>query len=246
MKVLLIEDEKLAAERLIRLLEKQLTDIQLVDTIDTVKESIVFFRKPPELDLIFCDVQLADGICFDIFNEVEVKYPIIFTTAYDQYSIEAFKVNSVQYLLKPIAEESLSAALEKYSDFYESFDWNKLRKWLQGEDKKILVRSGVKMMARKASEIALFVVQNKIVYAQEMESGKSFMTDYTLEELESEILDARQFFRVNRSCIINQQAIEGIVPHSGQRYLVSLRSDNTFDPIVSREKVKEFKQWYLE
>jgi DNA-binding LytR/AlgR family response regulator len=248
MNVLIIEDEKLASDRLSRMLKAEIPDLIIADVLQTVRAAIDWFQKSPQLDLIFCDIHLADGKCFEIFETVEVNFPIIFTTAYDQYSIDAFRYNSVQYLLKPISKESLQQSLQKFQTYHQPLNWHALKNWLSQEDndRKILMRSGVHIISKKCSEIAAFYVKHKVVYGLDRESGKSYIVDHTLESLEQDVISPKSFFRINRSAIVQNDAIASITPTGGQRYLVNLKTDHNFELVVSREKVREFKKWYLE
>ncbi|MEM6643707.1 MAG: response regulator transcription factor [Bacteroidota bacterium] len=254
MKTLILEDEPLAAERLQRIIEKNFATIEVVDSLDTVKSAVKFLEeREDELDFIFCDIHLADGSSFEIFEQIEVKTPIIFTTAYDQYSIDAFQVNSIQYLLKPIKEEDVIKAVKKYENIQQQkasqIKLDDLKKILispqEPSTKRFLVKSGMRLIPKKNSDIALFYIENKVVHVLDKNDGKSYITDFTLEELEQEHIDSSQFFRINRKQIINAEVIRAMKPYVGQRLSLELTIRNTFDIIVSREKVTQFKKWFV-
>ena len=254
MNTLIIEDEQLAVDRLSRIIHKNFDEISILESIDTVRDSVSYLAdNSAEIDLIFCDIHLADGSSFEIFDQVDIDTPVIFTTAYDQYSIDAFKVNSIQYLLKPIKENEVVEAVGKYEKYHTitpKIKLDELRKILvnpkETEPRRFLVKSGLKLIPKKPDEIALFYVDNKIVYAFDANEGKSYMTDFTLEELEQKHLDDAQFFRVNRKQIINCDTITAMKPYPGQRLILDLSVRSTFDIIVSREKVTQFKKWFTE
>jgi len=247
LKVVLIEDERLASDRLTRLLQQVVEQVEVLQVLETVRESIRYFQTVKHFDLVFCDIHLADGKCFEIFSEIEISQPIIFTTAYNQYSIDAFDYNSIQYLLKPISREELEMAIKKYRTFHRPVDSSVLSQLMRQQQppRKILLKAGMKMMSRHAEDISLFYVKNKIVFAQEIASQKSYVTDYRVEDLVKYLAQQEDWFRVNRGCLVNRTAIDAIIPFEGQRYLVNLKTQHNFDIIVSRDKVKAFKQWYI-
>jgi len=255
MRALIIEDEPLAAERLQRLIEDNFNDIEVLGSIDTVKESISYLTKNKEnLDLVFCDIHLADGLSFEIFQNIEVDTPVIFTTAYDEYSIDAFKVNSIQYLLKPIQEKDVIEAIDKYEKYFSQRvsapDFSQLRQFFKASEhqqpKRFLVKSGLRLIPKKADEIAIFYTDNKIVHALDLNEGKIYLTDFTLEELEERHLDTSKFFRINRKQILNIESITSMKPYTGQRLSIDLSVRCNFDIIVSREKVTQFKKWFTD
>lgn len=252
MKSLIIEDEHLAADRLQRIINKNFKDMEVVESLDTVRDGVDYLSKhETDLDLIFCDIHLADGSCFEIFEEVHVKTPIIFTTAYDQYSMDAFKVNSVHYLLKPLKEKDVIAAVNKYELFQghknENINLSDL-KALFGKpkeaNKRFLVKSGMKLIPKRTEEVALFYIDNKVVHVLDRNDGKSYLTDFTLEEIEKDFTNSDQFFRINRKQIVNMEVIDAMKPYVGQRLSLELGVRNNFDIIVSREKVTQFKKWF--
>lgn len=250
MNVLIVEDEIFAAERLERILKKRFPYINVIGQTDTIRDTVAFLTNAAkEPDLIFCDIQLADGLSFEIFKQVQTEKPIIFTTAYEEHSIEAFNVNSVHYLLKPINEEALAAAIEKYEKVHgnknQSLDMETVSKLLPKKQKRFLVRAGIKLIPKKEEEISIFFIGNKVVQLLDRE-GKSFLTDFSLEELEKEELSQDHFFRINRKYLVNKESIASIKPHENQRLLLTLNIPNRFELVVSREKVSEFKKWFLD
>ncbi len=253
MRTLIIEDEHLAAERLQRIIQKNFQNMEVLESLDTVKDGVEYLTEHAEdLDLIFCDIHLADGSSFEIFEKIDVKTPIIFTTAYDQYSLDAFNVNSVHYLLKPIEEKEVIDAVKKYERFQGSqnpnFRLSDLKDLLtipkKTDKKHLLVKSGMKLIPKKVEEIALFYIDNKVVHVVDIKDGKSYLTDFNLEEIEQNQTNPDQFFRINRKQIINMEAITAMKPYIGQRLTIDVAVKCNFDIIVSREKVTQFKKWF--
>lgn len=245
MKVVIIEDEKPAARKLERMLG-QFPEFQLGATLHSVEEAVEWFCKNEHPKLIFSDIVLGDGLSFDIFEKVPTKSFIIYTTAFDQYTLKAFKLNSIDYLLKPISEEDLLQAIEKFKSFLPSEEPNNAQylKALIKEEKpqlsRILVKIGYNLKVLKVEEISCFYSENKIVYAQTLE--RSFPTDFTLDELE-EVLEDNKFFRVNRQFIIHSEFIKNI--HTSPHYKVELMTQPSEEITVSRERVKDFKEWLV-
>ena len=255
MKTLILEDEHLAADRLQRIINDNFEDMEVMEAIDTVKDGTQYLSSHQEdLDLIFCDIHLADGSSFEIFDQVKVKTPVIFTTAYDQYSIDAFKVNSVHYLLKPLKEKEVIEAVNKLellnAHKQPEIRLGDLKKILlnpsEEPSKRFLVKSGLKLIPKKTEDLALFYIENKVVHALDQLDGKSYLVDYSLDELEHKLLDGKLFFRVNRKQIVNMECIAAMKPHHGQRLSLDLSLRNNFDIIVSREKVTQFKKWFTD
>ena len=251
MKVLVIEDEQLAAERLAKIIHQVDENIEVIDYFDTIRDSVKFLNtKQSDIDLLFCDIHLADGSSFEIFTQVEVTKPVIFTTAYDEYSIKAFEVNSVDYLLKPIKAKEVEQSLKKYEKYHGNngtLDISTIEKLLdkKGSAKRFLVKNGIKLIPKKMGEMAVFYIENKMVHFIDFTEGKKFIIDFTLDELMDKELDPSLFFRINRKQIINIESIETIRPHFGQRLSLTLNVPaNHLELIVSREKVNEFKRWF--
>jgi len=242
-KTIIIEDEKPAARKLERLLGL-FADLELIATINSVEEGIEFFRNNEHPDLIFSDIVLGDGLSFDIFEKVPTKSFIIYTTAFDQYTLKAFKLNSIDYLLKPITEEDLKSAIEKYKSFLpqeQSYNDLNLKELIKKETPKlsrIVAKIGYNLKIIQIEEVSCFYSENKIVYAQTSE--RSFPTDFTLDELQ-EVLDYEKFFRVNRQFIINLNFIKNI--HTSPYYKVEIQFQPEEEITVSRERVKDFKDW---
>lgn len=242
-RTVIIEDEKPAARRLERLLGL-FPDLQLVATLNSVEEGVEWFTEHSHPDLIFSDIVLGDGLSFDIFEKVPSKSFIIYTTAFDQYTLKAFKLNSIDYLLKPIMEEDLQKAIDKYKSFLPAESNHNLKeiKSLIKEEKqkltRVLVKIGYNLKIVQTDEVSCFFSENKIVYLQTKE--RTFPTDFTLDELQ-EILDEKSFFRVNRQFIINSNYIKNI--HTSPYYKVEMEFQPQEEITVSRDRVKVFKDW---
>lgn len=242
-KTVIIEDEKPAARKLERLLSL-FPDLELVATINSVVEGVSWFSGNDHPHLIFSDIVLGDGLSFDIFEKIPTKSFIIYTTAFDQYTLKAFKLNSIDYLLKPIMQEDLQNAIDKYKSFLPSDDNHNLKeiKSLIKEEKqklsRILVKIGYNLKIVQTDEVSCFYSENKIVYLQTKE--RSFPTDFTLDELQ-EVLDEKCFFRVNRQFIINSDYIKNI--HTSPYYKVDMEFQPEEEITVSRDRVKDFKDW---
>ena len=242
-KTLIIEDEKPAARKLERLING-IADLELVATLNSVEEGVEWFQNNPHPDLIFSDIVLGDGLSFDIFEKVPTKSFMIYTTAFDQYTLKAFKLNSIDYLLKPIMEEDLEKAVTKYKSFLPSEgSYNTLEiKSLIKEDKqklsRILVKIGYNLKIVQTNEVSCFYSENKIVYLQTKE--RVYPTDFTLDDLQ-EVLDCKKFFRVNRQFMISSDYISNI--HTSPYYKVDLTYQPDEEITVSRDRVKDFKEW---
>lgn len=249
MKIVIIEDEKPAARRLARMVEGSgLMDIQL---LHSVEESISWFRENAEPDLLFLDIQLSDGLSFEIFDSVAITAPIIFTTAYDEYALRAFKLNSIDYLLKPIDEGELEAAITKFRNQAAAatpvqFDFEEIRKLLinpldREYKKRFTVRVGQHLKIISVSEIECFFSENKGTYAATQE-GRIYLLDLTLEQLEND-LEPETFFRVSRKFYVNINHIKDIISYSNSRLKLVLNRFSESEIIVARERVRDFKTW---
>ena len=244
-KTIIIEDEKPAARKLERMLS-EFPDIDLIAKIESVEDGIAWFSENEHPQLIFSDIVLGDGLSFDIFEKIPTKAFIIYTTAFDQYTLKAFKLNSIDYLLKPIMDEDLGAAIEKSRSFIPSNNEVNSQeiKELIKKDKstlsRILVKIGYNLKIVHTSEISCFYSENKIVYLQTQE--RAYPSDFTLDEL-SEVLDNQKFFRTNRQFIINSDYIKNI--HTSPNYKVELNFQPEEEITVSRERVKDFKDWLV-
>lgn len=248
MKAIIIEDEKLNSDHLMALLKRIDASIEIVDVIDTVKKSIALFQKGIQVDLLFVDIHLADGLSFDIFKKVEIHTPVIFTTAYDEYAIKAFKLNSVDYLLKPVALEELKQAIDKFRKLNVSQQSISIEKLLEAYShsnksykNRFMVKMGETINSIKVEQIAHFIAEDKITLLVTSEN-KRYPIDYTLDELE-QLLEPKLFFRINRKVIINlEQAQKSHVYFNGR---LKINSSILLDEsaVVSRERVNDFKLW---
>jgi len=252
MRVLIIEDEYLAAEELSEMLLDIQPRIQIMDKIDTVKNAIKWLKSPKaqDIDLIFLDIHLADGNSFGIFEAVKVKTPIIFTTAYDQYAIKAFKLNSIDYLLKPIDKDDLADSLQKYEDIHASnsnptIDYTSLveavRKKETNYQKRFIVTTGEKIKSILTKDVAYFMSEGKYLHMTTKE-GRRYIIDFTLAKLEV-VLPPDHFFRINRKFIISFDAIENMINYSKSRVKVELNPPSAIDAIVSVDRSGSFKKW---
>lgn len=252
MKTIIIEDEKPAARRLHRMLAE--FGVTVSTMLYSVEEAIDWFQNNEHPDLIFLDIQLSDGLSFEIFDVIEVHSAIIFTTAFDEYALQAFKLNSIDYLLKPIDDDDLENAVKKYRlRFKASAEPNKIA--LDFEDiKKLLVnplereykkrftaRVGQHLKIINAEDVECFYSENKGTYAATKE-GRNYLLDTTLEQLEGE-LKPQVFFRVSRKYYINIAYIKDIISYTNSRLQLKLKHHPDFEIIVSREKVKDFRLW---
>lgn len=249
MKVAIIEDENPAAERLIRYLSKYDADLEVMVRLPSVQQSVQWLQKHQlELDLIFMDIQLTDGISFEIFQHIELNRPVIFTTAYDEYAIDAFQVNSIDYLLKPITYTKLTQAMKKLASLREQFSPNvalsPLIRSLEAKPSykhRFLVRIGNRIQAISTEEIALLYAEGRTVFLL-TRNQKKFILEYRLQELE-ELLDPRQFFRVNRTFMLPVHGIQEVLVHSNSRLRITPLIQFDKEIIVSRDKVGAFKEW---
>jgi DNA-binding LytR/AlgR family response regulator len=246
MKVLLIEDELPAARQMAKLLQAARPHFQIIETLDAVESAVRWLRTFSPPDLIFMDIQIADGLSFDIFKQVEIKSPVVFTTAFDQYAVQAFKVSAVDYLLKPVDPEDLEIALQKIDNQRNKptgLDLEALSKFFQKPNYKdrFLVKSGQQLTFLAASDIAFFRSSEGLTQAYTF-GGKKHFVEHTLEELER-LLDPRDFFRVGRALTLRLEAIHKIHPHLNGRLKIEIQPAAPEDVFVSRERVGEFKAW---
>ena len=244
-KTVIIEDEKPAARKLQRLISL-FPDLEVVAMLHSVEEGLEWFQNNAHPDLIFSDIVLGDGLSFDIFEKIPTRSFMIYTTAFDQYTLKAFKLNSIDYLLKPIMEEDLEKAINKFKSFLPSELANNSVeiKSLIKEDKqklsRILVKIGYNLKIIQTDEVSCFYSENKIVYLQTKE--RNYPTDFTLDELQ-ELLDEKKFFRVNRQFMINSNFIKNI--HTSPYYKVEMEFQPEEEITVSRDRVKDFKDWLV-
>lgn len=246
MKIIIIEDEKIAAERLAEMLKELNVEVEILAILSSIKESVEWL-KDNRADLIFLDIHLADGISFSIFDFVKITTPIIFTSAYEKYAIRAFQLNSIDYLLKPIRKGDLAAALEKIDNLKSELnrDYSEISKSIQEEKvfkKRFLVQVGNKLKNIKCSEIAYFYSSNKNIFFKTFD-GMLYPVDSSLEALER-VLDQNEFFRINRQYIINIDSIAGMTAWSRSRVKLTLKPNpDESDIIVSIERATDFKNW---
>jgi DNA-binding LytR/AlgR family response regulator len=248
MKVLIIEDEHLAADKLSRMLYELDPDIQILALLESVSESADWLSSNPAPDLIFMDIQLDDGISFEIFDSVKISTPVIFTTAYNEYAIKAFKVNSVDYLLKPYTTKDLKLAINKYKELHEgqhfqSEKFDHLYRQLVKEYKtRFFVKIGTHFHSISVDEIACFFIRDRATFIKTL-IGKNFDIDYSLDQVQK-LIDPARFFRINRNYAINIDSIADIISYSSNRLKVVLKNfEHLDDLLVSREKTSDFKKW---
>ena len=257
LRALIVEDEPLAARRLADMLARQSESVQVLGTAESVAQAVELLQTGPAPDVLFLDIHLADGLSFEIFELAPVRCPVIFTTAYDQYALQAFKVNSVDYLLKPIDEEELAAALRKLRErlpaaqLVPAFDPVLLAQLVQQMQQttssvayktQFVVRVGEHLKVVPVDQIAYFFSLEKATFLQTTE-GRKFVVDYTMDQLET-LLDPRRFFRLNRAYLAQQSAIQDIIHYTNSRLQTVLKplAPDT-QVLVSREKVNVFKSW---
>lgn len=251
MNILIVEDEQLAAENLVTELMKAEPTVKVLGVIETVRAAVDWLNTHPAPDLILMDIQLADGLSFEIFSLTYVPCPVVFTTAFEEYAIRAFKVNSIDYLLKPVKATDISFALEKFRVYQASsrgisppgnFPVDKAMQMLGTRYKsRFLVRAGEHIRPLKVSDIQCLYSLGKATFLMD-ERGASYDIAYSLEQLEL-LLDPVHFFRINRKYIINSAAIRDIIAYSGSRLRIVLHKFNEDDLVVSRSRVNDFKSW---
>ncbi len=247
MNCLILEDEKVAAEKLVGLIKKYDPSINITEIIQSVEDAVQWLNTHRSPDLIFMDIQLSDGLSFEIFEQTVVKIPVIFTTAYDEYTLKAFKVNSIDYLLKPISLDELKNAIDKYKEnnlpkevpaqVFESIMQSLTKKYKC----KFVIKVGEHIKVFTTQDIQCFYSMEKYNFLQN-NAGRDYAINYSLDQLE-ELLDPKRFFRINRSFIVSSSSISDIISFSNSRLKVKLHSNKSDDLIVSREKVQDFKKW---
>ncbi len=250
MRVLIIEDEVMAAERLEAMIRKAIPGVDILGILDSISSAVPWFTENEAPDLAFFDIQLADGLSFEVFEKAEVGCPVIFTTAFDEYALKAFKVNSIDYLLKPIDYDELKTAIDKYRSLNDgqpisiprSQDIDAVLKMLTRKYKaRFVVKVGERIRSVPVEEIQCFYSMDKASYLQTADN-RHYVMDDSLEQVEG-LVDPEKYFRVSRKFIIALEAIEDIISYSNSRLKISLKQPAEEDIIVSREKVKEFKGW---
>ena len=247
MNCLIVEDEKVAAERLVGLIKKYDPSIDVTEIVQSVRLAVQWLNTHQAPDLIFMDIQLADGLSFEIFEQTIVKTPVIFTTAYDEYALKAFKVNSIDYLLKPIDPDELKNAIEKFKEsnspkeipaqVFDSIMHSLTKKYKN----KFVMNVGEHIKVFTTEDIQCFYSIEKCTFLQN-NPGRDYGVNYSLDQLE-DLLDPAQFFRINRKFIVSLSAISDIISYSNSRLKVKLHSNESNDLIVSREKVQDFRKW---
>lgn len=247
MKIVIIEDEHLAAEKLERYLLKCDPTNSIIAKLTSIKEAVNWFSDAAEFDVVFMDIQLTDGLSFEIFNQVAINKPVVFTTAFDEYAVDAFKVNSIDYILKPITFTDVSKAMHKLKSMYTIFAQHQVTAVQELIEKKkskdrFLVRIGNHIHSIQTAAIALFYAEGRTVYLVTLEN-KKYIVDYKLEEL-TDLLQTTQFYRVNRSFIVSIHAISDVVVYSNSRLKISPKVNLEKEIIVSRERVTAFKKWF--
>ncbi|MEL6558010.1 MAG: LytTR family DNA-binding domain-containing protein [Bacteroidota bacterium] len=251
MKALIVEDENLAAKRLTSLILELRPEWEVTKRTDSIEDTVEFLSNH-KVDIVFLDIQLSDGVSFEIFNRVEIKVPIVFTTAYDEYAIKAFKVNSVDYLLKPLDKNELENAILKFEDAHhqeavpqQAYDQalmqNLLKQLTTNYKERFVIKIGEHIKTVPVNHILYFISLEKVTYLI-ANDGKRYIVDFTLDRVE-ELLDPKMFYRINRKMIIHDQSIEDIVSFSNSRLKLFLAHCDNQDTIVARERVPDFKNW---
>lgn len=242
MNAIIIEDELPARAKLVAMLQAIDSKIRIVAQLGSVKDSLEWLEKNKEPDLAFVDIQLSDDHSFEIFRKHPVKFPVIFTTAYDKYMLASFEFNSIDYLLKPITEENLKRSLAKIQNLEQHFTQGNLLKLIQQQPAKgrLVARKGTEFVALNKDEIAYFFSEHKIVFVRDFQ-GRQMIIDKNLTELETE-LDNQLFFRINRKFIVQQKSIDRFKPDSG-KIQIFLKPEMKEEIFVSKETAPEFRKW---
>lgn len=247
MKVLIVEDEPMAQANLCRTLLKCYSDIEVVGMTSSVNETVSWLRTPGnDPDVIFMDVELSDGDCFEVFREVDVNAKVVMTTAYDNYAVRAFEVNSIDYLLKPIEKDALDRAVERCRRVSSNTDVGALLRTISGPSSgdykhRFMVRLNDKILPVPVSGIAYFISEDKVTWMY-TDEGAKYILDQSLDILSSQ-LDPAEFFRVSRSCIIASSAVKSIVKLQGGRLKINPRPDTSSEILVSRSRSDDFLTW---
>jgi DNA-binding LytR/AlgR family response regulator len=251
MNVLIAEDEALAAERIRALLQACEPDFTIVDQVDSVEDLAGFFNAGKSVDLLLLDIQLADGKSFEVFTKAKIETPIIFTTAYNQYALDAFKQFSVDYLLKPIQQEDLNKAISKFKKLtgvksIAQTDWQKLQKLLNQRShsykERFIIKSGNKLQFKTTDEIAYFLAEGKEAYLVSKKESRKYIIENTLEELE-QLLNPQQFFRISRKHIVNVASISEVKGRISTQLEIRLAQQMEQPLTVSRDRAHDFKRW---
>jgi DNA-binding LytR/AlgR family response regulator len=249
MNVLIVENEKPASEKLQRLLKQTDESVAIAGVTETVEATVNWLLGNPAPDLIFMDIQLDDGICFELFDTIKVETPVIFTTAYNEYALQAFRVNSVDYLLKPIEEEALIQAMDKYRNYHSNIHGESLKQLLSELNRqfrnRFLIKIGSHFRSVQVKDVCFFYIVERAAFLRTL-SGKEYPMEASLDYIQKS-LDPEKFFRINRNCLLNIDAISDIISYSSSRLQIKL-IDKITSPdesylVVSREKVSLFKRW---
>ncbi|HMU44892.1 MAG TPA: LytTR family DNA-binding domain-containing protein [Chitinophagaceae bacterium] len=247
MKIVIVEDEKLAAERLITLLREYDSSVEVAACLESIEESVEYLNLNPHPDLLLLDIHLADGHSFEIFRHVNYNRPVIFITAFDQYALDAFQLLSIDYILKPVSLESLAKAMNKYRSLAGTFkpiDFSRLNPGIQQArfKKRFLGKVGQRLFFIDVQDVAFFQADNKIVHLVDKE-GNKYLIDHTMEKLEEQ-LNPENFFRLSRKFIVNIDAIHQVKPYCNSRLKLSVKgAAATEDMVISRDRVPHFKMW---
>jgi DNA-binding LytR/AlgR family response regulator len=247
MKLIIVEDEKLAAERLKMLVKEYDPAIEVISCFESVEEAVQYLRHHAAPDLLLLDIHLSDGHSFEIFNQVNYNGPVIFTTAYEQYALDAFKMFSIDYILKPVTLEALANALNKFRNISSGiapFNYQQLLPQLTSKDykKRFLGKVGQRLFFVETNDIAYFQADNKVVYLIDKD-GNRYVVEHTMEKLAA-LLNPQEFFRLNRRYIVRISAIQQVKPYFNGRLKLSLKGTSQPDEmVISRERVSEFKVW---
>jgi two-component system, LytTR family, response regulator LytT len=253
MKVIIVEDEPLALQRIKSIIHENKPGWEIVSTAQSIKELLAIFDKGLNFDLMICDIHLADGLSFKAFKGKKIDFPIIFITAYDQYALQSFDHNCIDYVLKPIQEERLLKAFEKFENlvsndlptgFNEEIIEELLSKYASKNYKKrFLTKIGNKIRFVPVEDVAYFYAEGGVTFLVETGSPKKYIVDISLSDLESNLLDPLKFYRINRSMIIHLDSLVEMKPYLNGRLMLYMSSPCESDIVVARERVNEFKNW---
>ena len=250
MNVLIIEDEPLAAQRLEKIAKELKPGLIVVGKIDSIKRSVEWLKKNEAPDLILMDIQLADGISFRIFEQCEVKSPVIFTTAFDEYALKAFKVNSIDYILKPVDKEELGNAFKKFETLTESSSQNEkmmesigyaMQMLTKKYKERFVIKVGEHLKSVEVAEVLFFFSLEKTTFAQ-TKDGRKHILDFTMDQLEG-LINPERFFRINRKYFVAVDSIQDMISYTNSRLKLIVKTSDDPEIIVARERVQEFKDW---
>jgi DNA-binding LytR/AlgR family response regulator len=250
MTILIIEDEPQAANRLETLILAARPGFSIVGKLDSIRRAVAWLTVNPAPDIVFMDIQLADGLSFEIFTQVTVTSPVIFTTAYNEYALKAFKVNSIDYLLKPVAEDELNAAFKKFDSLVrqpasegklmESIEYA-MQMLTKKYKERFILKVGEHLKSVEVKDILFFYSLDKATFAHTAD-GRKHILDFTLDQLEG-LLNPDRFFRINRKYIVASDAIQDMISHTNSRLKLVLKNSDDNDIVVARERVQPFKEW---